>query len=200
MSKLEIIISLIGAIATILAGVWWIVSKIFSKGMDKQHFIEFEKNVNNRFDSVENRLDSLEEKVDNHTLAIVELYSFLGQKHPKHEFMFSKKMSPRMLNELGSKIYGEIDGYDFLSKNKTALFEYIDKEHPRTKYDVQTASFKALASMADTDSFNTLKDYVYNAPAIDMPDGEKYELGLGDVCYILSIPLRDMYLEMNGWE
>mgnify|MGYP007122058034 CR=1 FL=1 len=54
--------------------------------------------------------------------------------------------------------------------------------------------------MADTDSFNTLKDYVYNAPAIDMPDGEKYELGLGDVCYILSIPLRDMYLEMNGWE
>ena len=118
MSKLEIIISLIGAIATILAGVWWIVSKIFSKGMDKQHFIEFEKNVNNRFDSVENRLDSLEEKVDNHTLAIVELYSFLGQKYPKHEFMFSKKMSPRMLNELGSKIYGEIDGYDFLSKTK----------------------------------------------------------------------------------
>lgn len=193
----EIIFALIGAVATILGGVWGIVRYIFSKGMDRQHFIEFEDNVNNRFDRIENRLESVSETVSEHTMALVELYSFLGQKYPKSNFMFAMKKSPKVLNPLGEKIFNEIDGKQFLDDNKDVLFEYIDNEEPKTRLDVEANAYKALTAYSSDDAFNRLKDYIYDAPAIDMENGKKYEIGLGDVCFILSLPLRNMYIEAH---
>lgn len=196
------IISLLGVVitatATILGGVWWIVSHIFSKGMDKQHFVEFEENVNNRLDKIDTKLETLEDTVGEHTLALVELYSFLGQKYPKYNFMFAMKKSPRTLNPLGEDIYKKIQGEEFLTQNKDILFEYIDKEEPKTRFDVEVNAFKALSLFSNDSAFNRLKDYIYDAAAIRLSDGKEYELGLGDICFILSLPLRDMYIKEHN--
>lgn len=195
MTTPEFIFALIGAIATILGGVWFIVTRVFSKGMDKQHFMEFEEKVNNNLEKIDVTLESLEETVNDHTMALVEIYSFLGQKYPKYNFMFAMKKSPRTLNPLGERIFNEIDGDTFLKDNKDVLFEYIDKEEPKTRFDVEAMSFKALSMYSSDESFNKFKNYIYDAPALELEDGKKYELGLGDICFILSLPLRDMYIE-----
>lgn len=197
MINAEIVCAIIGTVATTLGGVWWIVNRIFSKGMDRQHFIDFEGNVNNRFDRIENHLESVGETVSEHTLALVELYSFLGQKYPKSNFMFAMKKSPKVLNPLGEKIFNEINGKQFLDDNKDVLFEYIDNEEPKTRLDVEANAYKALTAYSNDDAFNRLKDYIYDAPAIDMENGKKYEIGLGDICFILSLPLRNMYIEAH---
>lgn len=196
----EIIVAILTIISIILGGVWWIVSHIFSKGMDKQHFIEFEDNMTKQLDSIDKRLESLEDTTSEHTLALVELYSFLGQKYPKYNFMFAMKKSPRTLNPLGERIFREIEGESFLKENKDILFEYIDKEEPKTRFDVEAMSFKALSIYSGDEAFNKFKDYIYDAPALEMEDGKKYELGLGDICFILSLPLRDMYIKEKNFE
>ena len=57
----------------------------------------------------------------------------------------------------------------------------------------------ALLYYTTTDAFNHIKDIVYDLPEMDTPEG-KYELTLNDVCFVLSIPLRDMYIKENHIE
>ena len=70
---------------------------------------------------------------------------------------------------------------------------------PKTELDVENASNFACSAFTDNDIFNNIKDFVYNAPYLNIVDengeNKSYDITLGDVCYILSLPLRDMYLE-----
>ena len=49
--------------------------------------------------------------------------------------------------------------------------------------------------------FNGFKDFIYNSPSYMIKDanGEKrrYDLSIPDICFVLSLPLRDMYLEAH---
>jgi hypothetical protein len=64
--------------------------------------------------------------------------------------------------------------------------------------DVEQAANAACLSLIPTPEFNKLKDFVYNAPSIEVADGEKYDIALNDICFVLSLPLRDMYLKEQG--
>lgn len=114
------------------------------------------------------------------------------------EGKFGKKKSPKVLTELGERIFAEIGGASFLEANKEALFAKLDKECPKTALDVQMMAYWACISISREDVFNKIKSYIYNCPELDMDNGEgqtvKHELTLSDVCSILSLPLRDMYL------
>lgn len=115
--------------------------------------------------------------------------------------MVSEKKSPRRLNKMGEKFYKELDGENFLEAHKDSLFEVIDSLAPKTAYDVELYSLRALQIKSDEDFFNEYKLYVYNAPTFEIEDEngntKPYELTLSDICYILSLPLRDMYLETH---
>lgn len=102
-----------------------------------------------------------------------------------------------ILNELGEQIYKEIAGEDFLTKHKELLFAMIEERQPKTAYDVEEASGAVCAMLTSEDIFNGMKDFVYNSPSYKIEGEGKeslYDLTLRDVCFILSIPLRDMYL------
>lgn len=117
------------------------------------------------------------------------------------EGKFGRKKSPKVLTELGEKIFADIDGAEFLRANKEALFARLDKELPKTALDVQMMAYWACISISKEDVFNSIKSYIYNCPELDMENAEgrveKHELTLSDVCSILSLPLRDMYLEAH---
>ena len=52
----------------------------------------------------------------------------------------------------------------------------------------------------DDDMFNGMKKWVYNSPSRKlMIDGKEqdYTVTMNDVCFVLSLPLRDMYLEKH---
>lgn len=236
MTTIEIICTVIGAIATILGGMYYIFNFVFTRGKDKEHLTNFEKNtmdgfaqINKRFDEVDHRIDKqetetkssiarLENKFDKrldkfgdginkvrdtvqeHTTALVEIYTLLGRKYPKRGEAFAQKNSPRKLTELGKKIFNDINGEKFLNDNKDCLFEYIDEHKPLTRLDVEELAMQALFRQTSKPVFNNIKDYVYEAPAYKNVDGEMSELTVGDVCYILSIPLRDMYLKERNFK
>lgn len=140
------------------------------------------------------KTDILEVKSDVSTIKAV-----LIQKFPNAAIIMSMKKSPRILNETGKWVFNEVNGEDFLQNNKDFFFSKIDAMKPQTALDVESAANYACAGYTDNSIFNDIKMFVYNAPAIKIKDEEgkerSYELTLGDVCFALSIPLRDMYLK-----
>lgn len=114
---------------------------------------------------------------------------------------FSLKKSPRKLNEQGLDIFEKIKGAQFLEENKAFFFAKIDELKPQTRLDVENASNFVCHTTTGEDMFNSIKDFVYNYPSMKIEDKngdlKPYDLTLGDVCFIISLPLRDMYLEAH---
>lgn len=111
-------------------------------------------------------------------------------------FSVSGKHSPRTLTEIGEKIYKDMNGENFLQKNKDELFAYIDRSAPKTAYDVENEARMACLSKVSTDMFIEIKSFLYNYSTIDV-NGRPYEVTLLDACSVLSLPLRDMYLDAH---
>lgn len=229
MTTIEIICTVIGAIATILGGMYYIFNFVFEKGKDKEHWANFEKatmdgfaQLNSRMDKQEaetktalarleskfdKRLDKFGEElnkvrdtVQEHTTALVEIYTVLGRKYPRRAESFARKNSPRKLTEFGLKIYTDVNGEKFLNDNKARLFAYIDERKPQTRLDVEELAQQSLFRLTSDPIFNYIKDYVYEAPEYKDTDGNMSELTIGDVCFVLSIPLRDMYLNEKNFK
>lgn len=113
----------------------------------------------------------------------------------------SMKRSPRRLSELGEQILKDIDGADFIRQHRETLFEIMDRYKPRTALDVENAAGDACVVATDSDIFDGIKNYVYNAPSYMVKDADgkeqRYDLSLMDACFVLSLPLRDLYLEAH---
>lgn len=195
MNTFEIISLVGGAVVSVITGIWVLFQFVFKLGETKRHLEDFEVNTNKNFEKIDGRISRIEDTLEDHTVALVQVFAFLGQKYPRRGSMFLQKSSPRKLTALGMRIFDEVGGDAFLSENKDILFEYIDKEEPKTKLDVEMLAYRALMAVSSDDTFNKIKDYLYEAPAIDSDNGSKYELTISDVCLILSIPLRDMYIK-----
>lgn len=114
---------------------------------------------------------------------------------------YSEKHSPRKLNENGEDLYMKVKGKSFLDENETFLLEEIAKLNPKTALDVENFSLAVLRGNSDKDIFNPLKNWVYTAPiqTIKKADGStmQKDVSLDDVLFVLSIPLRDTYLEKH---
>lgn len=107
------------------------------------------------------------------------------------------KYSPRKLNDMGEKLYSAIKGETFLNSHKDVLFDYITSHHPLVALDVEQLSRAACQSLVPTPAFNSLKNFVYNEPAWKLPDGTHYDITINDVCFVLGLRLRDMYLSSH---
>ncbi|MEG0519187.1 MAG: hypothetical protein RR555_10035 [Bacteroidales bacterium] len=95
MSTIEIVCALIGAIATILGGVWFIVKQAVKSGVNMQ-----------RLDAIEKNTSCL--PCSSHHSDLITIKSILIQKYPSSASIFSIKYSSRKLNKLGEMIYKEI--------------------------------------------------------------------------------------------
>lgn len=107
-----------------------------------------------------------------------------------------------MARELTKKrrtLYNLIGGDEFLHANKSRLFEQIDARKLRTAYDVQEYAYVVLLWLKDDPIFDDIKCILYNAPATEIQNEDDttstHEYGISDACFVLSLPLRDMYLE-----
>lgn len=158
-----------------------------------------------RFKKIENNVSEL--PCDRHEdsfrkimdeLSIIRTY--IVTKNPRSASLFSEKKSPRRLNEAGIGLYNDISGADFLKRHESELMRMIEEKCPKTALDVEIAANEILIENLDSDIFNGIKLWVYNSPSRKLPiDGEMrdYNITMNDVCFILSLPLRDMYLEKH---
>lgn len=113
----------------------------------------------------------------------------------------SQKNSPKALNDNGRKVFDAFNCGDFLQNNKDWLLEELAKFSPKTALDVEMSSLSALRIASADDRFNDLKDKIYHSPELKLtlPDGQSTSLaiGLDEVLFVLSLPLRDAYLEIH---
>lgn len=124
--------------------------------------------------------------------------TYIATSDPKRSAIFSKKASPRKLNDIGMQLMESCKGSQFLQDNKTLLFQWLDMKKPTTALDVEICALEVLIENVDNDIFRPLKSWVYNSPALNVEqDGEAVEIAvtMRDVCFVISLPLRDMYLE-----
>ena len=211
MQTIEIIGIVIAAVATILTGVWFIVQKAQKFAVNEYRLDNLDKDAaKHRSESEEMKKDMLCLKSDVSLLQremsevrvdIFDIKTILVKQFPNVLEAFSMKKSPRVLNELGNQIFSQINGAEFLETNKSFFFRLIDERKPKTALDVEISARVVCVESSNDDIFNDIKLFVYNAPSMTIPtdDGKskRYDLSLEDICYILSLPLRDMYLEAH---
>lgn len=114
---------------------------------------------------------------------------------------FSAKHSPRQLNENGIELLNDCGGKNFLEANMDFFIGKMEKLQPKTALDVEDMALAVLQTYTGEDIFIPLKSWVYNAPSRDLknPDGSTrtQDVDLDDVIFVLSLPLRDKYLELH---
>lgn len=179
---------MVGTVAAIVVAVVgggaFVVSKIFDLG-----------SLANRIKTAEDLLNDLSKEVRMQHDEMIVIQTTLAVKYKNDEGLFTQRHSPRSLNELGRRIFDDMNGRDFLDKNKTYLFDKIDSRKPMAALDVETAAEFACSSCTNEEFFLPVKSFVYNYPEIEITPGRRHDLTLSDACYILSFPLRDMYLK-----
>lgn len=213
MNIVELVCALIGAVATILGGVWWIIHRAFDFGGIKTRFEHTEKTVDalpctdhhELIQEHKNTLQDLREIVqsNNRLLVIISKWIMKTDESMIEELAielnpFSVKHSPRRLTEMGENLFNKIDGNAFIEANKEALFQNIRDRKPLAALDVEKYAYLACKELVDTPAFNRLKDFVYNEPTWQLPNGTHYDITLSDVCFVLGLRLRDVYLAEVG--
>lgn len=154
--------------------------------------------IKNDVASVKGELTSVKNDMISVKNELTKVTSLLSVKYKGTAPLFALKNSPHRLNEFGERVLEDAKGMDFLQANRDFFFAQIDAVAPKTAYDVENAAHTVCLTSIDNEIFNRLKNFVYNSPSYTIKDEEgkerKYDLSLPDVCFVLSLPLRDMYL------
>lgn len=112
--------------------------------------------------------------------------------------VLAQKHSPKILNDNGRKIEALFGCKQFLKDNASWLIAEVEKFSPQTALDVETFSMSALRVASFDERFNNLKDKIYHSATIELAlsDGQtkNVEITLDDVLFVISLPLRDLYM------
>ena len=208
MNTIIIICSIIGAVAAILGGVWFMFERATKSGIKEYRLSQAENNIavlpcQKHSDTINIHKKALDEhtellKSNNEMLYSISKWIMKLDTSMIEELRinnFSRKASPRKLNDMGEKLFNIINGDEFLKTNKDALFHFIAERKPLVALDVEQYAAAACASLVQTPAFNKLKDFVYNEPSWTMPNGNKYDITVSDICFVLGLVLRDLYLQ-----
>lgn len=133
--------------------------------------------------------------------AVDEVRAFIAARSSKGAHFFSGKHSPRKLNASGERLMRDACGEAFLQMHKDRLFALLDERKPQTAFDVEVYANEVLLNYSSDPAFNGLKYFLYNYPDMEVTDNEgkkvTYSVTLEDICFVLSLRLRDMYLEAH---
>lgn len=99
----------------------------------------------------------------------------------------TKRKSPVVLTERGSKVLADSKGNEFVDTNYEELKGAINATKPQTSYDIQEASKAIVAVLKDDPRINPIKEYLFKS-------GMEWE----DIIEVLGIYLRDKILKEKG--
>lgn len=180
---------LVLSIIAVVAIAVWVSAKFYY-----QRFVPLEKKVDGMPCQIrQSQYDQIKDDLN-------QIKTFLMVKNPKTATIFSVKNSPRQLNVSGERLYAEINGDAFLKQHEAWLLNAIEQKKPKTALDAEVAAQDVLIESLELDAFNELKKWVYNSPTRKINiDGNQvdYNITMGDICFVLSIPLRDKYLSVH---
>jgi hypothetical protein len=125
------------------------------------------------------------------------LLFYLGASDEKFNAGLFISRSPLRLSDTAIKILEETGGKRFIDQNEAELIAEMDKIAPKTALDCQVNAPSAIAMVSGKESFNCIKDYIYDHPSYEVVEKGKnktFPLSLMIVQNIMGIYLRDRYL------
>ncbi len=158
-----------------------------------------------RIEKMENAIKGLpcaaREQINQQILdKLTTITTYLITRDSKASLIFSQKKSPRKLNAFGEQLFKDCGGQKFLDQNSEELLAAIAAKDPCTALDVENLAIEVLISRLDSGIFNELKQWVYNSSSLKIEvqgQEQEYAVTMNDICFVLSLPLRDMYLETH---
>ena len=177
------------------------IKRMMDKFPCEAHEKETERLMKKLDDTIANMpCDKHSEKIQNLREDVLTIQTFLTSKFKSSDIVWGYKRSPTTLNENGLKLFEAIKGDAFLAEHKNFFLEKIAAKKPKTPYDVENKAHEVLIENTDNDIYNDLKNWLYYSPAMQITDEKgtrKYVVTLLDVCYVLGISLRDIYLSSH---
>jgi len=113
---------------------------------------------------------------------------------------FLGKRSPYSLKDAGIKLLELSGGKTAVDNNLSFFIDEIKKLNPLTAYDVEEISLRVLITNTGKSIFNSIKDFIYYSPEEIEIAGSKYKIGLNVVLRVMSLHLRDAYLNIFPFE
>ena len=135
-----------------------------------------------------------------HEAELSSIQGFLRARYPVAFEPYDQRKNPRSLNEEGERLFNDMGGAGFLETHGPRLLNRMAEQHPKTPLDVEYEAQDALFYFFKDDMFNELKRWVYYSPMRKMTiDGveKDHEVTMEEVLFVLSLPLRDLYLELH---
>ena len=106
---------------------------------------------------------------------------------------FSNANSPIVLNNDGKLLLEKSGANTYLKNNSVFLVKELSKLRIDSALDVEREAFILLSSKSISDhKFKEIKDFIYNRTKVNSK-----QVTLSDVLYVMSIRLRDKYLEKH---
>jgi len=148
------------------------------------------------------RFKKTEEKVNNlpcqtHEDKISKISTWVMQKDKTMIPPLSAKISPRRLTRVGTELLEISGGKRCIDENVDFFISEISRTNPMTPYDVEERALSTLQWNSDKSMFNHIKNYIYYSPEFVDLFGEKIEVSIFPIMYVMSLYLRDLYLEKH---
>lgn len=162
---------------------------------------EFRKSMALNIKSFRRRTDTQAKQIASIQSDIKDLIKVLGDKDPELYKLFAMKKSPLNLTPTGLEVFDIVKGQQFIDENKDLLMKKLEERQPRTALDVEIGARLVCLDLLSEPIFDRIKNIVYNHPALKITTDEgkmiDYAFSISDVCYILSFPIRDLYLDLH---
>lgn len=176
----------------------WKISRWYFKFEERIRKCE---SFDNLIEDVKTDIHSIHKDIDGVKMDIKSIKDYLVNKDQSATSILAMKNSPMVLNDNGSMIYNIVNGDRFITENQDVLLSRIADKKPRTLLDVEIAAKEVCLDLLSNPIFDGIKNIVYNHPAVKIKkeDGTEsdYVFTIADVCFVLSLPLRDIYLKVH---
>lgn len=145
------------------------------------------------------KLDVLLVNIENLTDSMLKVETWIMKNDQDMISSFAKKCSPYQLTAAGKNLLEISKGKECIDKNLDTFTNQLKEYAPLTEYDVEENAKAVLLEASRTPLFNQIKDYLYNSPSKFTFEGEgesvSAEINISTVLFVMSIYLRDKYLE-----
>jgi hypothetical protein len=182
-------------IALIVGFIAWRLSKYHSSIEETKKKVDnlpCEKNGKDLLD-----LKGMKDTVVSTNDAVIEISNWIMRRDSKMIGAFAKKHSPMVLVPAGEELLEVSCGKNTIDNNLDFFINLIDECNPQIAYDVEETAYKVIFKNTANSIFNCIKDYIYYSPEEIELNGEMKKISLSSIIFVMSIYLRDKYLEIH---
>ena len=144
--------------------------------------------------SVIRQVDSL--PCDNRKEVLVDISSWIGEKDPSMVKTLMAKLSPYQLTDVGKKLLEISGGKRCVDQNLDLFMSEIRNKNPLTPYDVERQALGVLMDYRHKPMYNQIKNFLYYMPQTIEGVGDASDISIFTVEKVMSVYLRDFYLEV----